>query len=533
MGAAQSHPETHRVSGKGTFVPALETFQAIDLSVDQGAQPAPPEWLRTGFAAVQPQALALAAPSFTDPSSMDFVLGNLLPAVSSGSSVTAAASAQLTDDNSDIAVGGPTARSEDDVTGTGVKIGILSDSFDLLGGMAADEADGNLPADVQILKEGSSGHDEGRAMADLVHQIAPGASIAFYTATDSEADFAAGIAALQAAGCNIIVDDVAYLDEPFFQDGGVVQQAVENAVADGVSYFTAASNEGDDYVQQSFTPMQLAPQGLPGGVVVQNFGSASDPQPWVDVTVPQGGEVELDMQWDQPFASIGNSQGSTNSIGMALYNAAGQLVAATRTDDVGSNPVQILTYTNTTSSTDFRLVVFANGGSSLPGTFKIINYGNGTINNDAGTGSGTVIGHEMVADANTVGAVAYSATQAFGGSNTVQSFSSQGTGEILFNAQGQRLVAPVTTDKVNFLAPDGSITSVFAPFYGTSAAAPDAAAVAALMLQADPSLTPGQVTSILEATAAPATGSDLAIGAGLIQAPAAVALALQYATSHI
>jgi subtilisin family serine protease len=70
------------------------------------------------------------------------------------------------------------------------------------------------------------------------------------------------------------------------------------------------------------------------------------------------------------------------------------------------------------------------------------------------------------------------------------------------------------------------MTSVFAPFYGTSAAAPCAAAVAALMLQADPELTPGQVTQLLEQSAEPTTGPAMSGGAGLIQAPAAVQLAL-------
>jgi hypothetical protein len=81
-------------------------------------------------------------------------------------------------------------------------------------------------------------------MAQLVYKIAPGAQILFHTATNGEADFAAGIEQLAAAGCQVIVDDVAYLDEPFFQDGSPLQQAVEQVVGEGVSYFTAASNEG-------------------------------------------------------------------------------------------------------------------------------------------------------------------------------------------------------------------------------------------------------------------------------------------------
>ena len=75
---------------------------------------------------------------------------------------------------------------------------------------------------------------------------------------------------------------------------------------------------------------------------------------------------------------------------------------------------------------------------------------------------------------------------------------------------------------------------MFAPFYGTSAAAPDAAGVAALVLQADPWLTPAQLTSVLEQTAAPAAGGSPASGAGLLQADAAVqmALSLAHAAGH-
>jgi subtilisin family serine protease len=512
----QQRPETHRVFGTGKTVSSL-------WESDGTAPQAPTSWFQDTLAPLTAQELGLSGAVFTATIAPDFVLGDVATA-GSGSART-----QLTDDNSDVAVGGNLARSAYDVTGAG----IMSDSFNVLGGMAADIADGNLPGGVTILKEGPAGsHDEGRAMADLVHMIAPGAQIDFYTAVDGEADFAKGIAALQAAGCNVIVDDVAYLDEPFFQDGGAVQQAVENAVAAGVSYFTAASNEGTDYVQQNFAMMQVAVRGLPGGAVVQNFGPATDPQPWVDVTVPQGGTVRLDMQWNQPFASIGGGSGSADSIGMALYDSNGNLVAVASGDMVGGNPDQILAYTNSNAGTSFKLVVFANGGANPPGMFKIINYGSGSINNDAGTGSGTVTGHEMVAGVNTVGAVAWSNTTAFGGNNNPEGFSSVGTGTILYGANGQLLSTPESNQKVNFLAPDGSVTSVFAPFYGTSAAAPDAAAVAALMLQANPYLTPAEVTTIMEDTATPVHGAAaVAAGAGLINAEAAVQMALHFTNS--
>jgi hypothetical protein len=445
-----------------------------------------------------------------------------------------AAATPVTDDNCDLALQGDAARAATGLTGAGITIGILSDSFNVLGGMAADVADGDLPANVDILKEGPAGsHDEGRAMAELIHRIAPGAQIDFYTATDGQADFAAGVTALQAAGCSVIVDDVAYLDEPFFQDTGAVDTAIQTAVASGVSYFTAAGNQGQDFVEQSFAPMRLTLPGLPAGASVQNFGSAAAPRPWVNVTVPTGGVAMLDLQWDQPFAGD-DSPGSADSLGMALYNSAGEVVATATADTVGDDPVQLLTYANTSASSQFRLVLYANGGTVPPSEFKVIAYGSASLSGaEVGDGSGTVIGHEMLADVNTVGAIAYSATPAFGGSDTVEPYSSVGTGTFLLNPSGNALSTPQTDDKVDFLAPDGSVTSTLAPFYGTSAAAANAAAVAALVQQADPWLTPAQLTRVLEQSAVPVNGSADAVGAGLIQANTAVQIALGLAHTTV
>ena len=81
-------------------------------------------------------------------------------------------------------------------------------------------------------------------MLQIVHAVAPGASLAFHTADISEADFANGILALEAGGAKVIADDVTYFDEPYFQDG-IVAQAINTVEADGVAYFTAAGNNSN------------------------------------------------------------------------------------------------------------------------------------------------------------------------------------------------------------------------------------------------------------------------------------------------
>ena len=430
--------------------------------------------------------------------------------------------------NSDQAMRADTARSEYATRGIGVKIGILSDSFNLLGGEAKDIAEQNLPHATKILKEGATGgHDEGRAMAELIDRSAPGAQIDFYSGTGGEADMAAGIAALQADGCKIIVDDVAYLDEPFFQDGGVLQTAVEKAVAGGVNYFTSASNEGTDFYQNTFSATHTLLRGLPGAWTVNNFGGAgAAARPYVNVTIPNNGTAYIDLQWDQAFASISGGAGATSSLAMALYTADGQLVGTAGSLALGHDPRQLLQFTNTTGQTNFRLVILSNASAPPPSQFKFIVYGNGTVNDPhAGIGSGTVTGHELVAGANTVGAVNADNSAALGGTNTVESYSSVGSGQILFDAQGHRLANPISTNKVSFLAPDGTATSVFSSFFGTSASAPNAAAVAALMLQVNPYLTTAEVSQDLALSAAHANGPSGSTGAGLIQADVAVGLA--------
>ena len=88
---------------------------------------------------------------------------------------------------------------------------------------------------------GASATDEGRAMLQGVHDLAPGAALAFATAAEGPDAFAANIRALARAGADVIVDDITYLTEPFFQSG-VIDRAVTSVVRRGVSYLSSAGN---------------------------------------------------------------------------------------------------------------------------------------------------------------------------------------------------------------------------------------------------------------------------------------------------
>src|SRR5271165_6818406 len=124
--------------------------------------------------------------------------------------------------------------------GTGVKVGVLSDSID---GLTDAQASGGLPAVTILPGQAGTGTGEGTAMLEIVHALAPGSALYFATALNSEASFAQNIRDLQAAGCQIIIDDVTYFNESPFQDGPIAQ-AVNDVSAAGVLYFSSAGNSG-------------------------------------------------------------------------------------------------------------------------------------------------------------------------------------------------------------------------------------------------------------------------------------------------
>ena len=181
------------------------------------------------------------------------------------------------------------------LNGTGITVGVLSDSFNCLGGASTDMTTGDL-SPVTVIQENticSNGTDEGRAMLQIVHDVAPGANLAFASAFNGMASFATNIQSLAAAGAKVIVDDVLYLGEPIFQDG-IVAQAVNNVVATGVSYFSSAGNYARQSYQSIFRPGDFfAANAFSGaaaflGGTAHNFDSNGGKDHFQSITIPAG-----------------------------------------------------------------------------------------------------------------------------------------------------------------------------------------------------------------------------------------------------
>jgi subtilisin family serine protease len=462
----------------------------------------------------------------------------------------------------DTAQGSWLARKNYGVNGKGIKVGIISDSYNSFGGAGDGITFGELPgpnnpfnfkSNTEVLQDldDNSGSDEGRAMAEIVHDVAPGAQLAFHTGSLGAANFAQGIQRLTAAGCKVITDDIFYFDEPFFQDG-IIAQSVDLAKQKGVTYFSAAGNHAANSYESDYRGSLDEVLG-PGNGTAHNFNAPGDiPRYFQPVFIPSGGSFIASFQWDQPCFSIGGA-GATTDMDIYLLDNTGNIVAAGITNNIISgDPIEVFGFDNRTPENTFFLVITKRTGPD-PTRIKYIFFKDGEffITNPGipGIFAPTLVGHAKAAGAIATGAVFYGKTPAYGlDTADVERFSSVGGVANYFDAAGNRIV-PLVRQKPEIIAPDGGNTSFFNPtgngdiqedndlfpnFFGTSAAAPHAAGVAALMLEATRTyrLTPGQLKGILKSTARDMDnlyttgfdkGFDYNTGYGLVNANAAVA----------
>jgi subtilase family serine protease len=113
------------------------------------------------------------------------------------------------------------------LNGAGITIGVISDSFNCLRGATAGQQQGELPAEVVVLLEADcqSEHaiDEGRAMLEVIHDLAPNAKLVFHAMGNNTIDFSQALNRVADSGAQIIVDDAVFFQEPMFQDGLAAQ----------------------------------------------------------------------------------------------------------------------------------------------------------------------------------------------------------------------------------------------------------------------------------------------------------------------
>lgn len=423
------------------------------------------------------------------------------------------------------------ARQRFHVDGRGVRVGVMSDSYNCSEGALVagepfttapqDKASHDLPRDILVLKDlsptpSTDCSDEGRGMMQLIHDVAPASSLAFYTAFESPEDFAAGIEALAKAGSKVIVDDVIYFAEPMFLDG-LIAQAADRVKARGVAYFSSAGNQARQSYESAFR--RSGTEGAGGGPL-HDFNSGKGVDALQGITAGPSSTTLLSFQWDQPWFSV-NGKGSASDVDIYFVDDEGNPLTLCDDDpnalvcqfpgvdrNEGADAVELPALINDSEEDVHANIAIELFSGPAPRRMKYVWFdldaGVVTIE-EHDTQSGTLYGHANAAGAEAIGAAPWYNTAAFGQNKPecapacLELFSSAGGVPILFDRNGRRFPFPLVRIKPGVTGPDGGNTTFFvadlaAPipgtsepdgfpnFFGTSASAPHVAAIAALML---------------------------------------------------
>jgi hypothetical protein len=444
------------------------------------------------------------------------------------------------------------ARSNFSLDGTGVRVGVLSDGVTSL---ADRQTSLDLPptcaspppasgACVAVLPGTPcdplfESCDEGTAMMEIIHDLAPGAQLFFASAEGGPAEMATQIQTLRNTyGCDIIVDDVTYLDEGAFQDGPIAK-AVNAVKASGALYFSSAGNSGGLNAGTSgtwegdFFPTCWYIGSPPGAHLLHGFDGQA-----CNVTLPPSDQLTatpglITLKWSDPLGA------SANDYDLLLYDStfSNLLDVSATTQNGAQDPFEIM-FTWPPSPGD-RIVVVKYSGASR--ALRVdTNRGRLSI-----ATAGAVVGHNGAESTITVAATdgrTPGPGNPFtgGAANPVEPYSSDGPRRMFFNPDGSAITPAnvlfgtnggrvlrkpdiTAADCVSVTTPD------FTPFCGTSAAAPHAAAIAALLKSAPNKPSGDQALTAMFTTALdvnpPAGGRDRDSGVGIVMAnPAANAL---------
>ncbi len=329
--------------------------------------------------------------------------------------------------------------------GAGITIAALSDSYNVSTNAvkeANDIATGDLPGvgnpagnttPVTVLQDLTSGTDEGRAMLQVIHDMAPKARLGFATAGSSQLQFADNIRSLAALSgaprivpgfkADVIVDDIIFLTEPMFSDG-IVAQGVNDVTAAGVHYFSSAGNRASTnayasdfrFVAPSDSPTtgsNINLTNVPAAFYAGGFHNfRSDGTRDIAQTISRTsgtgpGNSRLVFQWDDPFDKV--TPGTQTFF--QTFNFTG-------------TPATLDSFVNVAAGTPTRIDVFAAAGSAFDAIVTVTDPNGIVVINQYDTGTDetvfftpTVSGNYKITVAAYGGTVGSFSVQAFANSN--------------------------------------------------------------------------------------------------------------------
>ena len=393
------------------------------------------------------------------------------------------------------------------VNGAGVTVGVQSSGVYSL---TTIEARGELPSSVQILYPSGDTTpitaDEGTVLLEEVHAVAPGANLA-YCGPATFVDFTSCMTLLINAGATILLDDTAFPSDDLMSQNTDQSSAIAQILAKNpnVLMLSSAGNNDGTYWEGTYSPVSISSTSLPAlscpagsgtpDAYVASFGTATSQTLQI---LGSGASFPLLLAWADP-------PGQITSQFDVFWFAAGSTTPTGCFSTAGNTTNQLLNYLSLAggSSSPYTVVVASPDASASGKFLKLWAGGDGLTALSDSTAGGLISPQALVPGVLTIGAV----DGGDGVGDTIEPFSSSGPVTVQFpmfaQLQAPSLMAPddITVDATGTyfaadLFPNGN-------FYGTSAAVPNAGAVAALLRSAFPSLSVVQLTTALETGATP------------------------------
>ena len=416
----------------------------------------------------------------------------------------------------DSILGFDTLRAAQGADGSGDTVGVLSDG---IAGLRSAEGSGDLPAtsetrvggkltatsggvistsfradgDLEAGLDGGVGA-EGTAILEIVHDIAPGAQLRFANFSTS-VEFMAAVDFL-ASVSDVVIDDIGFFARPTDQSSDVsTNTAAELAnLANPIrAYATSAGNHALRHYEETYVDSGV--DGAPftdvaGGLhEFKSTAKTTDAQglgtrPANQVAVAPGGTIVIRLTWDDDFGA------ATSDYDLFLREfPVGPVVAVGGDDNHATtgtgDPSEVIAFTNTlgvTKTYDVFVQNFLNA-SATHVLEMFVQSGGLPFAGGARFNFNTVAGSVPAQSDSGGGVLSVGAIDAGDpGHNTIEPFSSQGPA-------GGALKPDVTAIDGVAVTGAGGFGS---PFFGTSAAAPHVAGLAALLLQMRPDLLAGE-----------------------------------------
>jgi len=383
-------------------------------------------------------------------------------------------------------------RNTTNLSGKGVKVGIISDGVTSLDAVVTA---GELPSNIHILSN-SIGGDEGTAMLQVVHDIAPDAELYFSDRGSSQIEFVQAMDRLISDGCRIICDDITYV-EPFFEDGYIARNIRDRVLSYDILYITSAGNFAREHYQAPFNGY------MNQGYLWHDFQGANGSKD-LKFTAPPHSAGHVILQWDDRFSE------SSNNYDLFLYNdEMREIGRSVKIQDGDDDPMEYCRFVNENdSSKDFYVRVVQAGGENRTIELYVLPLGGSQVSMDPCVPEDSMFGQQAVPEAISVGAVIPDLNR-----TTVEPYSSRGPVTIKYPA-------PELRQKPELSAPDNILVStgkgVLGSFSGTSASAPHIAGMSALLWEGNTELKADEVKrSLLNATPSSATGWNPDTGFGV------------------